>query len=327
MVPLDLQSVQRLTRDMSDLEVREQLDSRELDQLLQELENTDSETQLECLRGLRMSVAGVRKNAQYVLDKLSSDTKLQDLVCLFFSGTGLSLRIYLQMLANCINQEVIIQECLKESILEISSSIYSNSKDEKSSNVLSSILLSLMKKEENLEKYLQFIDPWIHLISGEEVEFSALCIKHIVLKHRLVELESLKRQALLPILIDLEILPELDIDSVSSIVQDFTFLTDKILTTNIGSVEDLEPEIIMNLLEIIQSAAAITIHQSRLQGMQSLLLNTLYLLRMVHEAGKNGVEDFKPIGKLSELSELQKKTPGSEDDLESNPVFGFKETG
>ena len=32
-------------------------------------------------------------------------------------------------------------------------------------------------------------------------------------------------------------------------------------------------------------------------GMQSLLLNTLYLLRMVHEAGKNGVEDFKPIGK------------------------------
>jgi len=31
---------------MSDLEVREQLDSRELDQLLQELENTDSETQL-----------------------------------------------------------------------------------------------------------------------------------------------------------------------------------------------------------------------------------------------------------------------------------------
>ena len=33
------------------------------------------------------------------------------------------------------------------------------------------------------------------------------------------------------------------------------------------------------------------------------------------------------LGKLSELSELQKKTPGSEDDLESNPVFGFKETG
>ena len=36
---------------------------------------------------------------------------------------------------------------------------------------------------------------------------------------------------------------------------------------------------------------------------------------------------FSTLGKLSELSELQKKTPGSEDDLESNPVFGFKETG
>ena len=35
----------------------------------------------------------------------------------------------------------------------------------------------------------------------------------------------------------------------------------------IGGVEDLEPEIIINLLEIIQSAASNTIHQSRLQGM------------------------------------------------------------
>ena len=36
----------RLTRDMSDLEVREHLDSRELDKLLQKLEKADSETQL-----------------------------------------------------------------------------------------------------------------------------------------------------------------------------------------------------------------------------------------------------------------------------------------
>ena len=35
----------------------------------------------------------------------------------------------------------------------------------------------------------------------------------------------------------------------------------------LGSVEDLVPEIILNLLDFIQSAAANTIHQTRLQGM------------------------------------------------------------
>ena len=39
-----------------------------------------------------MSVAGVRKNAQYVLDKLSSDTKLQ----VFFLELGRGGGVYLK---------------------------------------------------------------------------------------------------------------------------------------------------------------------------------------------------------------------------------------
>ena len=30
-----------------------------------------------------------------------------------------------------------------------------------------------------------------------------------------------------------------------------------------------------------------------------MLINTVYLLRMVHEAGKQGLESFKPMGKVS----------------------------
>jgi len=111
----------------------------------------------------------------------------------------------------------------------------------------------------------------------------------------------------------------LPLESIDFVVDQFTFLTDTILTTNLGSVDKLRPDEIVSLLDLIIAASQTDI-QPLLQGKKSLLINVLYLLRMVHEAGNSGVADFRPIGKLSEISKLQESQP----DLALQPVYAFK---
>jgi len=51
----------------------------------------------------------------------------------------------------------------------------------------------------------------------------------------------------------------------------------------------------------------------------SLLLNALYLLKMVHMAGKDGGSSHTPISKMSELDNIKQNG-----DVEDNPTYGFK---
>merc|ERR1712037_876730 len=94
---------------------------------------------------------------------------------------------------------------------------------------------------------------------------------------------------------------------------DFTLATDGLLTTNmITSLDQLHPT------QVLAVASGAEEHRQDLQGHRSLVLNTLYLLKMVHGASRSGVEGLSLLGKMSDT---EGAAAGGK--VEDGPAFGF----
>jgi len=99
---------------------------------------------------------------------------------------------------------------------------------------------------------------------------------------------------------------------------DFTLATDGLLTTNmITSLDQLHPTQVLKMAQVLAVASGAEEHRKELQGHRSLVLNSLYLLKMVHGASRSGVEGLSLLGKMSD-------TEGAAGgDVEDGPAFGF----
>lgn len=327
-----LHNLQELTKSLTDQKTRENVEKSVILKLISTLqtENTPNEIQLECLRALRNAVANVPNNGNVVINSITSDNNLDNFVERYIAdGCEVTfLRVLTQVLANAVNQDIDIKDCVIENILDNAKLIFATSSDAKTKSFLSFCLLNLMKKQSKpWSMFLDFIPFW----ASDGDDFCLLCLKHVALTYPLVEVEPVARYQLHTVIRDLQLHALLEKESILSLAKDFTMLTDFVFKTQHSLTDDLKAQETLTLLDIIISVSQ-TDHKIILQDIKSLLINTLYLIRMMHEAGKTeeGNKDhfsnkFKPIGKLAELAELRKENGVSGEDLiENNPVFGFK---
>jgi len=92
-----------------------------------------------------------------------------------------------------------------------------------------------------------------------------------------------------------------------------------LLFVTLKSREDVDPREVMTLLDIVCSCSHIDRHRDEvLKDDKSLLIDTLYLLRMVHESGRENSDGmFSVRPKLEDVRDEEGK-------MISDPVFGFK---
>jgi len=91
-----------------------------------------------------------------------------------------------------------------------------------------------------------------------------------------------------------------------------------LLFITLKSRPDVDPREVITLLDIICGCAYMEQHRGVLQQDKSLLIDTLYLLRMVHESGReNSGGMFGPKPKLDDVRDEGGR-------MSSDPVFGFK---
>lgn len=91
----------------------------------------------------------------------------------------------------------------------------------------------------------------------------------------------------------------------------------QILTAMKASKQPLEPSEVIRLLQILIMVSAEESTKSLIQDDKSLLIDTVYLLRMIHDLGKEDPNSpFAPVRKVSE--------EGGQRSLETDPAFGFK---
>lgn len=114
---------------------------------------------------------------------------------------------------------------------------------------------------------------------------------------------------------DFERLPE---ELIKLLILNFKQKSDCILKTVTDYVESIEPReisILADCLGYISSSNGT--YQKILQNDKSLLINAGFLLKSIHEAGKNGDNNFTTLQKLSEVTI-------SSEIIEKHPAFGFK---
>lgn len=103
------------------------------------------------------------------------------------------------------------------------------------------------------------------------------------------------------------------------LVDDFKKKSDCILKTVTDYLNNIEPLEVVRLLDILTTASSLENYRSCLQNDKSLLINAVFLLKSIHNAGKESNNHFTAIQKLSELS-----LDNTKSDLNSHPAFGFK---
>eukprot|EP00088_Acartia_fossae_P031999 TRINITY_DN3278_c0_g1_i7.p1 TRINITY_DN3278_c0_g1~~TRINITY_DN3278_c0_g1_i7.p1 ORF type:complete len:425 (-),score=74.36 TRINITY_DN3278_c0_g1_i7:319-1593(-) len=321
-----LSEMQELRKSLELQENREALDNYTIESCLNQLyenEPLDRELTLERLRVLRNCVANTKQNADLILTNLLTENHLDHVIQKYINNEDcLFLRIFAQLLANILCQKVnishdqidILRDTLKSASYTIS--------DDRTANFVSFSLFSLMEKckEEDLEKFSAFISFWNKNCHNSECEFHLLCLKHFVVKHSLPKLDVVDRHVLYPVIKDLELCDQFDEGNIDVIISDFTRLTDFVFKTQHTNMDDMKPVETITLLDIIIVLSKSEGKRSILQKNKSLMINTLYLLRMIHELGKLGKEEsVKPISKLSELANLK-----DNQQLEDDPIFGLK---
>ncbi|KAK4883771.1 hypothetical protein RN001_000042 [Aquatica leii] len=101
------------------------------------------------------------------------------------------------------------------------------------------------------------------------------------------------------------------------IASQFKRKSDCILKTVTNYVDQIEPEEVVLLLQILVKLSANEFYCKKLQCDRSLLINCAFLLRSIHGLGKESQNNFSAISKLSEIND-------SETELNKDPTFGFK---
>lgn len=304
----------------------------------------------ECVRVLRNLVAGAPQNQKIVAELLNSTYDIWDIIfrCLDeIEGGNESylplLRCTIQLVGNLSVGQTDFQAENLWKINSASEQIFLRSSDLRSKNYICMVLLNVIQNDKLFDildnsresggssgviarQIANFHPIWKNLVDsqpdGVGCEFSLFCLEAVVCSEKFFGfLDLASRMTLLDIIVDVVEKSDLRISTENLLVlsNDFQKQSDVILTTNYGTVDQLNPRNVQNLLLILATASSSEKHRDKLQSGTSLLLNALYLLKMVHMAGKEGVSSHTPISKMSELTSMNKSG-----DVEDDPTYGFK---
>ena len=327
---MEIEEVEALTKSFLDSNNREQEQYLEdINHVIKTLKESCDQSSLraECLRCLRNFVAGVHRNQIFVAEHVVRDGLLskmiqdnnseseEELVC---------LRISLQVLGNLINDNTEVQKMIMsdENFIKCLSSSLSSS-DEKVLIYSSKTIQMILENQQNLAEEVPDVCERLsvlipHLIShyqrGES--WPASCLELLLssgqyLKHLTPEER-----------VDTSVVDVLPCPPHSSVLQllvsDFTFLTDlHLLTTSSTTLSSstLQASSILSLTSFLTKCSEDSECQVMMQSNKSLVINTTYLLRLVHQSAKSD-DDLTVLNKLSDVSEQVNKSP----------TFGFKES-
>lgn len=344
---LDLKKLKELTASFKNASVRRNVDEDQVSQLVECLVSAvngqvEEELLLECLRALRNLVAGVEDNQWSVAEKVFKE-KRDGFDFWGFCAEGASdssplvdtrLRLCTQFLGNLVGKNLRIQREYFEPLLATLYLLIGSVDHQQVSLLACMPLLSLLQSASsftpNQQTSLADSCPLLlHLLQTapeEGSDFLHLCIPALIKSPHLFPLLSSSERAscldlILPgdeegHLLAVDIPPE----NLLVLSHDFTLATDGLLTTNmITSLDQLHPTQVLKMAQVLAVASGAEEHRQFLQGHRSLVLNTLYLLKMVHGASRSGVEGLSLLGKMSDTEGAA--TAGGK--VEDGPAFGF----
>jgi len=345
---LDLKQLKELTASFKNASVRQSVNEHQVSQLVECLvsavkwQQVEEELLLECLRALRNLVAGVEDNQLSVAEKVFKE-KRDGFDFWEFCAESASdssplvdsrLRLCIQFLGNLVGKNLRIQ---REHFEPLLATLYLliGSVDHQHVSLLACMpLLSLLQAASsftsNEQASLAASFPLLlHLLQTapeEGSDFLHLCIPTLIKSPLLFPLlSSSERASCLDLILpggEEDHLLAVDIPPENLLVlsHDFTLATDGLLTTNmITSLDQLHPTQVLKMAQVLAVASGTEEHRHDLQGHRSLVLNTLYLLKMVHGASRSGVEGLSLLGKMSDTEGAD--AAGGK--VEDGPAFGF----
>jgi len=345
---LDLTELKKLTGSYKNASVRENVSGDQVSQLVECLvsavkgQEEDEELLLECLRALRNLVAGVEDNQKRVAEKVFKEREGFNFWELCVKGLSDSnllvdsrLRVSTQFLGNLFSNNLRIQQEHFEQLLTTLNLLLGSVDHQQVSLLACMPLLSLLqappsfasKQQVSLAASFPLLLDLLLTAPDEGSDFLHLCIPALIKSPHLFPLLPPSERAscldlILPTGGEEDHLLAFDIPPENLLVlsHDFTLATDGLLTTNmITSLDQLHPTQVLKMAQVLAVASGAEEHRQELQEHRSLVLNTLYLLKMVHEASRSGVEGLSLLGKMSD-------TEGGAPDggkVEDGPAFGF----
>lgn len=257
-----------------------------------------------------------------------SDTILNDTIkilgCLKENETGWDcLKMLLQFLSNLVIKNKLVSKKVWQ--------LFSNDlKDLIRNNVClyhSSALLyniihvnrHLLEENNDIIKYI--LDSYKQNNSNEYVTFLIeLFLKNATLNKTYVNYNVENR------MLCLEMMKEIIDDDKTWVTQElldvlseqFKKKSDCILKTVTNYLKEIEPFEVTLLLDILASVSSDESYAEYLQKDKSLLINCAFLLKSIHEVGRNSENNFSVIPKLSQLDN------SSDQEILEHPSYGFK---
>lgn len=230
------------------------------------------------------------------------------------------LKMLLQFLSNLVVNNTNSQLIILEKFFDVLNSALFHTEV---AHIVTIILYNILKEDSSvIEKDSVFVTK-ILMLCSVEVDNIILILELLVTKNIIptvyTKLDSENRVCLLQhvhsLLTDRDI--EMSRELMELFSEEFKTKSDCILKTVTDYLSQIEPLEVARLLDCLATASS---NENLLQEMQkdkSLLINCVFLLKSIHNAGKEGNNDFTAIQKLSE-QKIDDST------MFSHPAFGFK---
>ena len=266
----------------------------------------------ECMRCLRNSVAGAPRNQiqvgeRILLERSSLTDYIKERITRVRSDPSesefLSLRLGLQLIANLLVGQERTQRHFLDTSLSVIQEVLSLERDDKTLNTAAMIVHIFLTNEEMLsdqaESFHARLSEYIPPLSSqykEDCVWVKKCLEQFFRSEDYLQHLNPEQRAVLTSILPFP--PEERV--VNLLVTDFTFLTDIHLlitgmTSKVSTV--LEAHDILSLTEFLTKCSGLEEFRQTMQSNKSLVINTVSLLKLVHQAAKTD-EGLRVLGKL-----------------------------
>ena len=277
---------------------------------LKALENP--EQVLDALRNLRKNVTQPQKD--FPIKKF-----LKKIIPLLKHEDELTRRLSWQTLHNlCAANSHYIQETMEELSMPFIVERLTSEVSKTSNVIFALILLNYKNCESNVEVSLDLLKVTTTKVSENDYDFAVLLLKHILIninvENHMDNLDSSQRVTIFDLVQNIQENDELNEHLLNLVVKEFKKKSGNLLMT--FNKNEIDPVESSKLLEILSKSSSNEVLQKVLQKDMSLLIDVLYVLRMMHDAGKSGeIPNLKPVTSM--------ETIDAKIDTES-PAYGFK---
>ena len=200
--------------------------------------------------------------------------------------------------------------------------------DPKLRNVLSAIVLQAIKHDDafarNSNRTTKVVKMLLEIVVSdkEELQFPVLVIQELLRNQYQFSIETAYENIEPPQrLALLDILAEENVQSLDERIINFLIGAFKrqatVLMTVLKGEHVVQPNEMLRFLKLLSSFSHTAEFMNLLQSDKSFLIDSVYLLRMVHDVGKDNPNHIFSI--VKNMRELENK-----EKMESDPVFGFK---